>query len=240
MRDAQSDTDHMAAILVFTAAVAFAVIPFVGSGFNGFEPSQFPIPQDNPPIQPAGYAFAIWGLIYAWLLVHAATGLFLRADDPDWRPVRFPLLGSLAIGAAWIPAANLSPPAATVMIWLMLAGAVVALFRTTRADRWRLQAPIAIYAGWLTAASFVALALVFAGYGIGFGAGPWGIVLLIAALVFAAAVQLKLDRAPEYGATVIWALVAIVVANWGGAWTMVVLAAAGCLLMAALAWRAAD
>ena len=237
MKDPQSDDDHMAAILVLAATVAFVVSPFVTAGFNGFEPDQFPVPQDDPPIQPAGYAFSIWGLIYAWLVVHACVGLFLRADDPDWRPVRWPLVGSLAVGAAWIPAANLSPPVATVMIWLMLAGALGALFRSSQVDRWRLQAPLAIYAGWLTAASFVALGLTLPGYGIGFGAEVWGIVLLVAALVFAALVQLRLDRAPEYGATVVWALVAIAVQNWGTAWIMVALAAAGCAVLAALARR---
>ena len=54
-------------LLVLLAALAFALSPLLSSGFNGFAPDQFPIPQDNPPVQPAGYAFAIWGLIYLWL-----------------------------------------------------------------------------------------------------------------------------------------------------------------------------
>jgi len=238
MRDARTDADHMAAILVLVAAIAFAVSPFLSAGFSGFAPDQFPVPQDDPPIQPAGYAFAIWGPIYVWLIVHAGTGLLLRAEDPDWRPVRWPLFASLAVGAAWIPVANLSPAMATLLIWVMLAGALLALFRTTRADRWRLQAPIAVYAGWLTAASCVALALSGAGYGIAFGETVWGFAMLAVALALAAAIQFALDRAPEYGLTVIWALVAVAVQNWGGAWGMVALAGAGVLVMAALAWRA--
>ncbi len=236
--DPESDQDRMAAILVLTAAIAFAISPWISSGFNGFEADQFPIPQDNPPIQPAGYAFAIWGPIYAWLLIHAVVGLILRADAAPWRGARWPLVASLAVGAAWIPAANLSPAIATVMIWVMLAGALAALFRTpARADRWLLQAPIAVYAGWLTAASCVALALSGAGYGLVFGAGVWGPVMLIAALALAVTVQMRLGRAPEYGATVIWALVAIAVANWGTGWLMVALAAGGIAVIVVSARR---
>jgi len=54
---------RMKAILLFTAAIAFAISPFLVDGFNGFAPDQFPIPQIDPPAQPAGYAFSIWGLI---------------------------------------------------------------------------------------------------------------------------------------------------------------------------------
>jgi len=71
------------AILTFAAALAFAVAPFVSEGFNGFAPDQFPVPQDAPPIQPAGYAFSIWGVIYLWLIVATGFGLVRRADAPD-------------------------------------------------------------------------------------------------------------------------------------------------------------
>lgn len=239
MKNARQDTDHMAAILVFVAAVAFAASPFLTSGFNGFEGEQFPVPQIDPPITPAGYAFGIWGLIYLWLLVHAGVGLVRRGESAAWRPVRWPLFASLAVGAAWIPAANTSPAVATGMIWVMLVTALLALLRTSEADRWLLQAPVAIYAGWLTAAACVALALSGAGYGLAFGSGLWGVIGLGLALVIAVTVQALIGRAPEYGITVIWALVAIALANWGGAWIMVALAGLGIAVMAYLAIRAA-
>ena len=61
----------MLAILVLTAAIAFAVSPLMVPGFNGFEPGQFPVPQEDPPAQPAGWAFSIWLLIYVWLIAGA-------------------------------------------------------------------------------------------------------------------------------------------------------------------------
>jgi len=76
-----TDTRRLKAILTLAAAFAFVVAPFASSGFGGFDPNLFPIPQDRPPVQPAGYAFAIWGPIYLALLAHAAYGLFARGDD---------------------------------------------------------------------------------------------------------------------------------------------------------------
>lgn len=198
--------------LVLAAALCFAASPFLVSGFNGFTPEQFPVPQDKPPVQPAGYAFAIWGLIYAWLILGAGFGVLRRMNDPDWAPMRVPLFASLAIGAFWLPVAQISPVAATVMIWIMLATALLALFRVGDTDRWLQQAPVAIYAGWLTAASCVSIGLVLAGYG-WLPETPAALVALVLALVLSVGAQFFLHRAPEYGVTVIWALVAVIVAN---------------------------
>lgn len=199
-------------ILVLVAALAFAASPWFSQGFNGFEPGQFPVPQDNPPVQPAGYAFSIWGLIYAWLIVGAGFGVLRRAEDPDWQPMRPPLFLSLAIGAAWLPVAQVSPVAATVLIWAMLGTAFAALFRVGDTDRWLQQAPVAIYTGWLTAAACVSIGLLLAGYGL-MGETAAALVALALALGIALGAQYMLHRAPEYGITVIWALVAVIVAN---------------------------
>ena len=201
------------AILCFAAAVAFAASPLFTSGFNGFDPAQFPVPQDDPPVQPSGYAFSIWGLIYLWLLAGTGFGLFRRWTDPDWAPMRPPLLLSLAVGAIWLPVANVSPLIATLLIWVMLGGALVSLFRVGDTDRWLQQAPVAILAGWLTAASCVALGLLLAGYA-WLPETPAALIALLIAVVISVTVQYRLHRAPEYGITVIWALVGVIISNW--------------------------
>lgn len=226
----------MKAILVAVAALAFAVSPFFVP-FDGFDPNKYPIPQDNPPVQPAGYAFSIWGLIYLWLLGHGAFGLLKRDTDEAWDRTRWPLFISLAVGASWLSVAETSPVMATVLIWVMLISALMALFRSAGPDRWLLQAPLAIYAGWLTAASFVSIGLLGAGYGVGFGAVGWAWIALLAALAFAATVQTRLNRAPEYGLTLIWALIAVAVANWPDEIGIAVLAIAGAIGIGVLALR---
>jgi hypothetical protein len=199
------------AILILTAAIAFSLSPLTTTGFNGFSPDQFPVPQIDPPIQPAGWAFSIWGVIYLWLIASAAYGLLKRDKDAGWDATRWPLLVSLAIGATWVPVANLSPLWATGLIWLMWAGAVLALLRTPGADIWWLRAPVAIYAGWLTAASCVGTAILATGN----GATPVLTVhagFLLLALALASLVLRRLPT-PAYAITVVWALIGIAVAN---------------------------
>ncbi|WP_146587783.1 hypothetical protein [Puniceibacterium confluentis] len=200
-------------ILVLVSALAFAASPWLVDGFNGFAPEQFPVPQNEPPVQPAGYAFAIWGLIYVWLIAAAVFGVMKRSDDPDWADMRPPLFVSLTLGATWLPVAVLSPIWATVLIWIMLAAALLSLFRVGDTDRWLQQAPVAIYAGWLTAASAVSLGLLLGGYG-WMPETPAALFSLSIGLIIALVVQYRLHRMPSYGITVIWALVAVIVANY--------------------------
>ncbi len=223
-------------VLVVLAALAFAASPLLVTGFNGFEPGQFPIPQEDPPVQPAGWAFSIWTVIYLWLILGAAFGLWKRAEDPTWDTVRWPLFASLALGTAWLPVAQAAPVWATLMIWAMLATALWALMAAGRQDRWWLQGPIALYAGWLTAASCVALALVLAGYGL-LGAQAAAIGTLVLALVIAAAVLIARPDTPAYAVAVIWALIGVAVANAAPVNLPVLgLSLVGIVGLAALAW----
>ena len=57
--DDRKDTARLKAVLVLVAAMAFVLSPFLAQPFTGFDPAQLPIPVDDPPIQPEGYAFAI-------------------------------------------------------------------------------------------------------------------------------------------------------------------------------------
>jgi len=225
----------MKAIFTLTAAMAFVLSPLVTSGFKGFTPDQFPIPQVDPPVQPAGYAFSIWGVIYLWLLAGAGFGLLKRDTHPDWTAMRTPLIVSLIVGAAWIPVAQFSPVWATVLIWIMLGTALLALLRMGQGDRPWLRTPVALYAGWLTAASSVALALVLAGHGV-MGAQTAAIVMILVALAIALVVLTARRDTPEYAAAVIWALIGIIVANSATAnWPVIALCAAGALLLGSLA-----
>ena len=225
------------AAAVLVAALAFGASTWIVPDFGGFDPDQFPTPQNKPPVQPSGYAFAIWGLIYVWLLVSAVFGLFRRREALDWIEMRPALVLSLAVGATWLPIAKESPLAAALLIWVMLVSALVALFRAPLLDRWYARVPLGIYAGWLTAASFVAVGLILAGYGwmSEIRAAIWCLSL---AVVAAAAIQILLEGVPEYGLTVIWALVAVAVQNIGGPGLVFLLAIAGIVVMTVLSLRA--
>ncbi len=229
----QTPIAFMSVILCLTFAGSTFWVP----DFGGFEPDQFPIPQINPPIQPAGYAFAIWGVIYLWLIAGMGFGLWKRRTDPDWHGMRVPLCLSLAVGSIWLPVAVLSPVWAAILIWAMLVPALLALFRAPRQDRGWALAPVGFYAGWLSAASCVALGLVAAGYGY-MAADTAAFVFLFAALVLASAIQSQLRRAPTYGLAVVWALAAVAVQNVNSAPTIAALAAGGAISLLFSVWKA--
>lgn len=216
--------------LLFT--LTFVISPYFTSPFSGFEANQLPIPQIDPPIQPAGYAFAIWGLIYGWLVVSAVFGLWKRNTDAGWDVMRGPLIISLALGTPWLWVANQTAIWATLLIFAMAVPAIVATLRAPSYDRWLARAPVSIYAGWLTAAAFVSLGSTAAGYGILFDSTGWAYAGIALALIVALGVQRRAHSAPAYGLTIIWALVGIIVTN--GLNLVTALAVAGILAMLAL------
>jgi tryptophan-rich sensory protein len=220
----------MKAILVLIAALAFAITPFLSPEFGGFDPNLYPMPQDDPPVQPAGWAFSIWGLIYVLLIAHAVYGLIQHRHDDDWQKGRIALIVSLAIGAAWLPIALVSPLWATVLIWVMLVSVILALYQTEKArPTWQSHWPLALYAGWLTAASFVSIGLLLAGYGV-VSELTAAIVALALATGFAAVNQISLGHWP-YGAGVAWGFVGIAAKNSDSQMLISSLAAAAALFI---------
>lgn len=226
---------RLKAILLFVATLGFMVASYSARNFRGYEPGDFPVPYTDPPIQPAGWAFAIWGLIYLWLIAHAAYGLFKRADDAGWDAPRWPLIISIALGASWLEVAMTAPLWATAQICIMWAGAALAMTAAPKAtQRWILAAPIGLYAGWLTAASGVATGVVLIGYGI---LSETAASLVMLAVIAAIALTLTRRFAPpaSYPAGVIWALIGIIAANLS---TAPVIAGAAALAAVALAFAA--
>ena len=222
------------ALILLIATVAFLAAPFVTPPFTGYDPEQFRVFIESPSIQPAGYAFAIWSVIYLWLVTHAAFGLWKRAEDPAWNAVRPYLTVAVAVGAAWLWIAGQSPVWGTVTIWMMAVGANLAFLRAdTSVDRWLLSGPIAIFAGWLSAAAAVSSGVVAAGCGCLTNTNS-ALAMLALVLVLAVVVQWQKPRMPVYGLTVVWALAGIVVANMGENVQVTVAAAGGGVVMLAV------
>ncbi|MGL4974764.1 MAG: hypothetical protein ACRC56_05685 [Bosea sp. (in: a-proteobacteria)] len=201
------------------------------SGFDA-QAQRPPLPFEPNPAMPAGYAFAIWGAIYLGALASAIRQLLPGAPShANMDRIRWLCIGGYACCIAWLLAARFGPLWATVpLIWCMLAclgpafvmaskiksgkaaAEGVAAFRT----KWLIAAPLALYAGWLTAAAFVNLADVLPGYGFGrFGlsAQAFGVLMIAGAALIAFVIIAQSNMRLLYMATVIWALVAIVVRN---------------------------
>lgn len=226
------------ALILLIATLAFGIAPFVTPPFTGYDPGMFPVRIERPSIQPAGYAFSIWSVIYLWLIAHAVYGLWKRPENPSWDAVRLPLATAVGVGAVWLGIAGVSAVWGTVTIWIMAAGAILAFLRADPAvDLWMLSGPTAIFAGWLSAAAAVSTGVFIAGYG-------WltdtqsAAAMLALVLGIAVTVQMRRPEMPVYGLTVIWALIGVIVANASANLTVAVLAASGIAVMAITIWQA--
>ncbi|MDZ4086406.1 MAG: hypothetical protein U1E69_06330 [Tabrizicola sp.] len=225
------------ALILFLATIAFAVAPFITPPFTGYRPGQFPVEIVRPAIQPAGYAFAIWSVIYLWLILHAGYGLWKRKDDPAWVRVRPALTVALLLGTVWLAIAGASPIWATAVILVMAAAAITAFLQApTEPDRWLLSAPLAIFAGWLTAASLVSTGVLLAGYGYA-GNEEAAYDMLGVILILAPLIQSRRPRMPVYSLTIGWALIGVAVANWGaGTYVAGAALGIGAVVLAAAVW----
>lgn len=227
----------MRAILTLAAAVGFVSFSYAAPDFQGYTPAQLPLVSERPPVQPAGFAFAIWGVIYLWLVVHGGYGLLARAEDAAWDRPRWPAIGAMTLGAGWLWVAVANPVAATLMIFAMLGLALWALARAPAGDPvrdfWLARAPLGLFAGWLTAASFVSAGLIAGGHGIIGSERMAALLAIVLAIGFAGWVILRLRPGGGYALAAGWGLFGIAMANLGRNTDITVLALLG---MAALAW----
>jgi translocator protein len=175
-------------------------------------------------ITPAGYAFSIWSLIFAGML---ALGIYqVRRNHRDreiFREIRGPLLWSSVFNIAWIFAwhfGNIWLSAAIIFVLLMsLVVAYVQLDRypvASAGERWLVRAPVSIYMGWVMVATVVniAVACVAAKVPLLNIVSPQdgAILALSAAAILGSVLSLRQGDIP-FGATLIWAFVAIAVAQ---------------------------
>lgn len=229
---------RLPALILLLATVAFGLAPLVTPPFTGYDPSLLPVDIGRPAIQPAGYAFSIWSVIYLWLIIHAVYGAWKRADDAAWARTRVPLTVAIGVGVVWLWIAGQSAIWGTLTIWIMAAGAMAAFLRApTEPDRWLLSGPLAIFAGWLTAAAAVSTGVLIAGYGVLSNVAS-ALAMLALVLVIALVVQGRKTRMPIYGLTVVWALMGVIVVNWGDlplvAWSAV---AGAVVMLVATGWN---
>ena len=172
-------------------------------------------------------------MIYLWLIVGSAWGLWKAASDPDWQRMRVPLLVSLVVGSFWIAAANASPILATAMIVVMAVTAVMAVLRAGQAAPLMQLGPVGLYAGWLTAATGVAVAVLLSGHGI-LSANLAALLLLVIVLAVALWVASRRPDAVSYPIAIGWALFGIAAVNWHSDYRAVTaLAILGMLALAA-------
>lgn len=224
---------------VLAASVLQVVAPVVTIAGPGASPASGSGPELL--IAPAGWAFSIWGVIYALAVAQAVSAL--RAG-PGGIPRRLQVdqVVLYAGGAVWIAMAAVDSSVATALaLALMLAAAadgVLTATRHTSSPTWLAtltRAAIGLYAGWVTAAFFLNLATALVEAGLVEADRPaWQLGLLVVAALTLLALVVATHGSIAFTAAGAWALVGIAVTgSANGDTTVLVLALVGAVVLVA-------
>ncbi|MEL6815463.1 MAG: tryptophan-rich sensory protein [Cyanobacteria bacterium J06598_3] len=174
-------------------------------------------------ITPAGYAFAIWGLIYLGLIAYSIyQALPGQRQNAAIAQTSWMLIGACVLQMVWLYAFLMSNFWLSVgLIAGILGCLMVGYVRSrsvipTRQVRWLFQAPISVYFAWITVATVVNVAGAL--YDSFFAGGPamtaigvaCTVLMMAISAAIAAVVALRYGDA-SFAAVVVWALCAIAI-----------------------------
>ncbi len=191
---------------------------------------------------PAGYVFAIWGLIYVALIAFAVyQALPAQRDNPRLRSIGYLFALSCAANIAWIFLWHYEVFPLTLVAMLSLLLLLIAIYlrldigraQVPAAEKWLVHIPFSIYLGWITVATIANVTslldyLNWSGWGI--SPEAWTVIMLVAGVGIASAVSLTRGDV-AYMLVIVWAFAGIAVKHAGtpvvatAAWVTTALAA---------------
>lgn len=218
---------HRSSIYLSLAALALLfVLYFLSSlGMLGDSPVGQTAVDTEPLIVPAGYAFAIWGVIYIGLIVFPIYQLIKKKDShPLWHQVRIWYSLNVVANGLWLAFASYNWLWTTVLIISFM---LVSLYRINQLllqieasdapiNFWTERLVFSLYFAWITLATALNISAALNFYdwnGFGLSDATWSLIILPIVAAIASVVFWKYrDRA--YASVVIWAFIALVVKHW--------------------------
>ena len=170
-------------------------------------------------ITPAGYTFAVWGIIYTLLGVFAIFQALPSDKGKTAGKIGWFFILSCVANIAWLFLWQFEYLTVSVVLMFVLFASLLMVYLRLGVGKasvsWRerlaVHVPFSVYFGWITIASIanVSAALVSVGLNeLGLGAETWGILVIMVALLITALVVLT-RRDPAYGLVIVWALIGI-------------------------------
>lgn len=181
-------------------------------------------------IQPAGRAFAIWGVIYSLILVFAVYQALpdswtqqnsclktARNNELIFGKIGYVFFINMLLNAAWLVVFGQNELWAFCLSWCIIVGMVITQTIIMRlavrnelniVEYIGLKVGFSIYNGWVSAATILNTAFVIKSADIGFFMDHevgWGVIMLWVALVLYCTVS-TLEKNPIYGAVYLWVL----------------------------------
>jgi len=212
-------TATIAVVLAAALQILTPLLPQLGVG----EPIGTRSDSVRTLITPAGWAFSIWGALYAGSTAFAIYQLLpSQRDNPLLQRIRWPAAGAFLGNAAW--AAYTQVYGLSVISVVIIAFTLLCLLTIYRAisdarlstgERWLVYLPLSALTAWLTVATVVNIAASLRFHGVEGGAAApliGAAILAVAGIVAAAALARGRGNLP-YAAVFLWALAAIYAAG---------------------------
>jgi len=171
---------------------------------------------------PAGYVFAIWGIIYLGLIVFTIyQALPSQKNNPRLEKMGYWFFISNLLNGIWILFWHYGLVALSVLVMLGLLYSLlmvyinskIGLVRPNRLEAWALDIPFGIYLGWISVATIANISAlgVVSGWN-GFGLSPvfWTISVILVGVLLAFAMILR-RKEIAYPLVLIWAFAGIYV-----------------------------
>jgi len=204
---------------------------------------------------PAGYVFAIWGVIYIGLVAFGIyQALPSQRENPRLRSLGYWFALSCLANSVWIFFWHYLLFPLTLIAMLILLVSLIVIYQRLRigqasvntVERWTVNIPFSVYLGWITVATIANVTDLLEywkwnGFGL---SGPLWAVILLAVAVAVAYLIAQMRRDVAYLLVLVWAFIGIAVKQAGtpvvgvSAWVATALVV-GCIALALLARRPA-
>jgi benzodiazapine receptor len=231
--------DALSVILALTVNILANALPLNGQN-TGEISNRFRV-----YFVPAGYVFAIWGIIYiGWIAFVVYQFLPTHQESPRLRGLGYLFALSGVFNAAWLVCWHYNQFGLSVLVMLALLGLLIASYlkldvgRTPvgNAEKWCVDVPFSVYLGWISVATVANITsyLYFIKW-TGFGIAPqtWAVIMLVVASLLGTVMTLT-RRDSGYTFVLVWSFLGIaakqadipLVANsaWAAAALMLILA----------------
>jgi len=171
---------------------------------------------------PAGYVFAIWGLIYLGLIAFVVFQALPKNRNND-RLAKIDswfVVSNLANGL-WLVSFHYQQFILAMVFMLILLASLIMIFvelgigktKADRSEKWLVDVPFGVYLGWITVATIAnaTQVLYFINWD-GFGITPeiWLFIMLVAAVVISALMSFTRRNIP-HALVLVWAFIGIAV-----------------------------
>lgn len=186
----------VAVMLALTVNVLSNALPLNGKN-TGVISDQFKV-----YFVPAGYVFAIWGVIYiGWIAFAIYQALPAQRDNARLQRIGWLFAASSVVNAVWLFTWHYELFPLSVVVMLSLLVLLIAIYlrldigraQVSKIEKWMVDVPFSVYLGWISVATIANITdLLYYWQWDGWGITPqvWAVIMLVVTSVLALAVAL--------------------------------------------------